>query len=64
MIHTEHNGLRFVIEEDNLDVGAYLYVFDKGKCVHDTLQNDIATCKEVAHDDYGVPREQWIESPT
>jgi hypothetical protein len=57
----EHEERSFVIEEDNPDVGFYLYVYDGGRCVRDELQDDIAICKDIALRDYGVPRDQWIE---
>jgi hypothetical protein len=60
-IHAEHKGLSFVIEEDNPDVGVYLYIYDNGKCIRDALQNNIATCKEMAFEEYGVANAQWIE---
>jgi hypothetical protein len=58
-IEAEHDGLRFVIEEDNPDVGVYLYIYDARRCIRDILQNDIATCKQVALEEYGVSLQQW-----
>ena len=49
----------FRIEEDYLEVGVYLYVFENGKCIKDYLQNDINTCKSIALEDYSVPINSW-----
>jgi hypothetical protein len=61
MLKAQHNDLEFVIEEDHPNVGAYLYVYQGGKCVRDFLQNDEAMCIEIAFENYGVPRELWSE---
>jgi hypothetical protein len=58
-IEATQGGLRFMIEEDNPDVGAYLYVYDGAKCIRDDLQDDVATCKQVALEEYGVSLAQW-----
>lgn len=55
----KYNELEFVIEEDHPDVGVYLYVYQDGTCVRDILQNDTATCIDVAFEDFGVPKEVW-----
>jgi len=44
----KYKDFEFVIEEDNPDVGVFLYVYQDGKCVRDFLQNDKATCTEIA----------------
>jgi hypothetical protein len=54
-----HENLRFVIEEDFPEVGAYLYVFQNNKCIRDYLQNDVETCQEEAFDIFGVPISHW-----
>lgn len=55
-----HNTMRFEIVCDQPEVGVYLYVYDRqGKCIRDELQNDIATCKEVAFEKFGVPMTEW-----
>jgi hypothetical protein len=59
MLEAEHNEFRFTIEEDLPDIGVYLYVFSKGKCIKDSLQNDIDACKEFALEEYGVPLNTW-----
>lgn len=61
MLKAERNQLEFIIEEDNPDVGVYLYVYEDGKCARDLLQNDIPTCIAVAFEEYGVPRDLWRE---
>ena len=55
----EHNNLSFKIEEDNPEVGVYLYIFNGSKCIKDYLQNDIKTCKEIALEEYEVPFCSW-----
>ena len=59
MLTTTYNGNEFKIIPDNPDVGVYLYVYDDGRCVRDELQNDVETCKEIAFEDYGVPKDVW-----
>jgi hypothetical protein len=49
----------FRIEEDYPEVGAYLYVINKGKCIKDFLQNSVETCKCFALEEYGIPIEDW-----
>ena len=56
---TMHNGLVFKIEEDYPEVGAYLYIYQNGKCIKDSLQNDVTLCKELAFEEYGVPLGSW-----
>ena len=56
-----YNGKKFVIEEDNPDVGYYLYVYENDKCVKDYLQNSLAIAKECAYEDYSVPINIWKE---
>jgi len=61
ILTSEHNGKRYRIEEDFPEVGAYLYVFEGGKCTRDYLQNSILDCKEIALEYFGVPVNNWIE---
>lgn len=51
----------FIIEEDLPDVGWYIYVFEKGKCIRDDLQDTLEIAKEVALEDYAVPVSSWTE---
>lgn len=55
-------GLQFVIEEDNPDVGVYLYVYQEGQCISDHLQDDIASCIEFAFENFDVPMTLWGDS--
>ncbi len=55
----EHNNLTFRIEENNPDVGVYLYVFENDNCIKDYLQNDIKTCMEIGLEKYGIPLNGW-----
>jgi hypothetical protein len=61
MMKAKYNDFEFVIEEEHPDVGVYPYVYQDGKCVQDFLQNDKATCIEIALEDCGVPKELWVE---
>ena len=58
----DYQGYSFVIEEDNKEVGAYLYVWRDGKGLADYLQDSVELCKEFALEEYKVPLDQWIES--
>lgn len=49
----------FKIEEDFPEVGAYLYVYEKGECIKDYLQDSIDLCKEFALEEFGVPLDSW-----
>lgn len=64
MLKAKHKGLEFEIVEDNPDVGVYLNIYENGKCFRDDLQNDIATCMNIAFRDYGVPKDLWSEEPS
>ena len=57
-----YNNMKFIIKNDFPEIGAYLYVFEKGKCIADYLQDDSFSCKEVALEEYGVPMDIWQES--
>lgn len=61
ILEAKYNGKLFRIEEDLPDIGAYLYVYEMGVCIQDYLQDDIATCKQIALEDYNVPLEIWEE---
>ncbi|MDR1054432.1 MAG: hypothetical protein LBL90_01055 [Prevotellaceae bacterium] len=50
----------FKIEEDYLEVGAYLYVYENERCIYDYLQDDIEMCKEFAFEEFNVPMNSWI----
>ncbi len=60
-LNAEHDGRSFRIEEDNPDIGWYLYVSKDGQCTHDHLQDSLEKAKEQALRQYGVPKEAWIE---
>lgn len=62
MLKASHNDMSFLIRKDQPDVGAYLHVYKNGRCIQDSLQDDEATCIQVAHEDFGVPREIWQET--
>lgn len=62
MITAIHNGSRFQIVSDKPEVGVYLYVYDNGRCVHDELQNDVETCKDIAFEDFEVPKDAWKDN--
>ena len=51
----------YLIEEDLLTVGWYLYEFDEaGSCIADQLQNSLKIIFEVAKEKYGIPNEGWV----
>lgn len=60
-LQVNYKGKQYKIEEDLPEVGFYLYVYENGKCIRDFLQNDIATCKQVAFEEYEVPINDWQE---
>jgi len=47
------------IVPDKPEAGVYLYVFENGKCIRDELQNDVAVCKQIAKEDFGVLDSDW-----
>jgi hypothetical protein len=49
----------FKIEEDYPEVGVYLHVYENGQCIYDYLQDNIATCKEFAFEEFSVPIDSW-----
>jgi hypothetical protein len=53
--------LLFRIEEDNPEVGWYLYVFKNNKCIADYLQDTLEQTKEFAKEKYNVPYNSWEE---
>lgn len=44
--------------------GFYLYVYSKGKCVKDYLQDTLDIAIEQAREGYGVPEDSWVSSDT
>lgn len=64
MLTAHYGGTKFEIVQDEPEVGVYLYVYDDGRCIRDELQNDVETCKEIAFEDYGVPKEIWKRDGT
>lgn len=64
IFEAEYKGLKFRIEEDYPEIGAYLYVFENGKCTNDYLQNTILECKEFALELFNVPMDIWQEIKT
>ncbi len=56
---SRHSEKVFKIEEDFPEVGAYLYVFEKGECIKDYLQDNIDLCKEFAFEEFNVPLDSW-----
>ena len=61
LFEAEFDNLCFRIEEDDPEVGAYLYVFTGGNCIRDYLQNSVHDCRQFAFDEYGVPVGTWYE---
>ena len=55
------NNQEFIIEQDNHEIGWYLYVYSNGKIIKDHLQDDIETIKAQAKNEYSVPEEAWVE---
>ena len=58
-ISVEHEGKIFRIEEDFPDVGAYLYIYEKNKCIYDFLQNNVEDCIEFALEKFKLPVHLW-----
>lgn len=56
-----YKGIRFIIEEDYPNVGAYLYVYTDNICIKDSLQNTVNDCIEIALEEYGVPITEWVK---
>jgi hypothetical protein len=52
---------KYVIEPDLPEVGAYLRIYEGGRDSADYLQDSIEACKCLAHDDFGIPIDSWIE---
>lgn len=61
ILNTFYGGKRFRIEEDYVEVGFYLFVYEGGECIRDYLQNSIEDCKAVAFEEFGVPLDIWKE---
>jgi len=56
-------GMLFVIEEDNPQIGVYLYIYDENKsCIKDFLQNTVEDCKEIAFELFNVPLDSWDDN--
>ncbi|MDR0770188.1 MAG: hypothetical protein LBE75_03195 [Burkholderiales bacterium] len=53
----------FKIEEDYPEVGAYLYVYENGQCIHDYLQDNVEMCKAFAFEEFNVSIDGWNLCP-
>lgn len=60
-IRTIFKNRIYIIEEDLEDIGAYLYIFEKNKCVSDFLQDNLEACKEYAFEEFNIPINSWKE---
>jgi hypothetical protein len=60
MAQLGHEAKTFVIKRDTA-AGFYLFVFQDGVCVQDYLQDTLEQAIEMAHDDFGVPKDAWVE---
>lgn len=60
---SQSGGREFAIEEDKPEVGAYLYVYENGKCIRDYLQNTVEIAKSFALKKFDVKLESWEEIP-
>lgn len=59
MLYAKYDRYVIKIVPDKPEVGVYLYVFENGNCIRDELQNDVAVCKEIAKEDYGILDSDW-----
>ncbi len=55
----KYDNKRFVIEEDP-GIGFYLYVYENESCMRDYLQDTLEIAKEIAEEEFGVPKAIWI----
>lgn len=59
------DGFRYRIEEDNPDVGWYIYVYDKeGNCIADHLQDSKQMAVSFCKEKYNIPEDNWEEEYT
>ena len=58
-LEATHDKYHFKIVEDDPDIGWYLYVFQNGNSVYDSLQDDIDTLKEIALEKFSCPLSNW-----
>ena len=57
-----NNDKYFEIQEDLPEVGWYLKVYDKDmNCISDHLQNEFEIIVDFAYEEYGIPKNKWIE---
>jgi len=62
ILEATHKNQRFRIEQDQPDVGWYLYVFDKNEnCIADHLQDTLEIVMEDAFEEYQVPKNSWTD---
>ena len=67
--HFDNSNSRYLrIERDEPtqsqpSVGFYLYVYEDGKCIRDYLQDTFEIAVDMAHEEFGVPKEGWKKIP-
>jgi len=58
----ESRSKNFILEiKLDKSAGYYLYVFKNGKCILDYLQDSFEIATDIALEEYGVPKEAWIQ---
>lgn len=60
VLKCHQNNFRYTIEEDNPDVGWYIYVFDKkGNCIADHLQETQQMALSFCQENYNISEDKW-----
>lgn len=58
-LFSENTNYNFVIENDDPEIGFYLYVYKNDKCIADYLQDSLENIKTLALDEFSIPIESW-----
>jgi len=54
----------FLLQEEGVEIGCYLFVWKGSKCIKDFLQGDKEICKTQALEEYKVPFDAWKQIPS
>jgi len=54
----------FLIQEEGINIGCYLFVWKNKTCIRDYLQGDQEICKQQALEEYEIPFDAWKKIPS
>jgi hypothetical protein len=63
-LYNKSKDKQFIIEQDDPEVGFYLYVYENEKCIADYLQDDLEAIIQQAYQDFKLDPQSWKNKET